>query len=185
VQESSARQFLPLIENVSTDQEDPNQVLQNRYLETKDGDLIAVQDYRPYVKSYPALSALADEIYKRSDGDYDFIYNVLQVTKYSTNYAPDGDTETVNSPLKTLNVSRGDCEDLTILVASIIKSSSHTQQWDMKLVYFDSKGPNNATGVNHVALYIDTGQIATFVESTSKANGLHVWDKVEGWYLDI
>ena len=185
IKESRAQLFLPLIEDLATNQKEPNELSQKRYLATKEGDIITVWDYSLYVRPYPELTRLADEIYKQSDSEYGFIYDVLQVINYSTDYAPDGDIEAVNTPLQTLNMSRGDCEDLTILVASIIKSSSYTQDWEMKLVYLNSKDPNNANGVNHVALFVDTGQMATFVESTSKANGLHVWDSIEGWYLDI
>jgi hypothetical protein len=185
MQESRAQQFLPFIEDIATEQQESHKILQKRYLETTEGEIIAVRDYAQYVKSYPELSRLADEIYEQSDSDSEFLYNVLQIVRYSTDYSPDDDIESINSPLQTLYLSKGDCEDLTILVASIIKSSSYTQEWNMKLVYFDSKDPINANVVNHLALFVETGQVVTFVESTSEADGLHVWDQVQGWYLDI
>jgi hypothetical protein len=40
--------------------------------------------------------------------------------------------------LETFAEAGGDCEDLTMLIASMLKASSHTADWTIKMVYFDA-----------------------------------------------
>jgi hypothetical protein len=156
-----------------------------QYLETKNGSILAVNDYSKYVHSNDKFSELADEMYRNAGSDYQFVYEVWYLVTHSTQYAPD-ETEEVRQPFATLFTGKGDCEDLTILMASILVSSSYTKDWDIKLVYFDAFNPDEPNSVNHVALFIQTDQFSTFVESTnSELNGLGVWQKVDGWYVGV
>ena len=153
------------------------------YLGTEGGKIISVRDYSKFVRPEP-FSKLSDEIYENAGNDYQFIYETWYIATHATSYAKE-DVEQVNFPLETLYLAKGDCEDLSILKASIMKASSNTKDWDIKIVYFDASNPERSGNVNHVALYVDTGKERIFVESTTDSNGLTVWDKVEGWYLDI
>lgn len=162
-----------------------NMVIQTRYLETRDGTVIAVRDYSQYVQPTSQVSRLADEIYENAGDDYEFIYEVWYIVAHSTKYAHE-DVENVSFPLETLFNSRGDCEDMTILMASIVGASSYTKDWDIKIAYFDASNPDDSNAVNHVALFIQTDQFRTFVESTNpELNGLSVWNRVDGWYIDV
>jgi hypothetical protein len=158
---------------------------QTRYLETSNGTIIAVRDYSQYVRPTAQLGQLADEIYENAGNDYQFIYEVWYMVTHTAEYAHE-DVESVSLPLETLFNSRGDCEDLTILMATMLGASSYTKDWNIKVVYFDAFNPEDSNTANHVALFIQTDQFSTFVESTnSELNGLSVWKTVDGWYTDI
>jgi hypothetical protein len=156
-----------------------------QYLETRDGNILAVNDYTGHVKPNSKFTQLADELYLNAGSDYSFLYEVWYLVTHSTEYAPDV-TENPSTPFLTLADGKGDCEDLTILIASILASSSSTQNWEIEMVYFDAKNAGDARAVNHVALYVSTNSFTTFVESTNPdLNGLEIWERVDGWYLDI
>ena len=158
----------------------PNNI---QYLETENNEIISVRDYTKFVQAQP-FSRLADEIYENAGSDHQFIYETWYIATNATSYAKE-DVEQVNSPLETLFLGKGDCEDLTILIASIMSASSYTKDWEIKIVYFDAFNPETSGTVNHVALYVDTGNESTFVESTTDSKGLTIWNKVDGWYVDV
>jgi len=161
----------------------PARPANTQYLGTESGKIISVRDYTKFVQP-TSFSKLADEIYENAGTDHQFIYEAWYVATHATSYAKE-DVEQVNFPLDTLFLAKGDCEDLTILIASILTASSYTKDWDIKMVYFDAFNPESSGTVNHVALYVDTGKESTFVESTTDSKGLNIWDKVDGWYLDV
>jgi len=163
--------------------ENPSRPANTKYLGTESGKIVSVRDYTKFVQPAP-FSKLADEIYKNAGTDHQFIYEAWYVATHATSYAKE-DVEQVNFPLDTLFLAKGDCEDLTILIASILTASSYTKDWEIKMVYFDAFNPETSGTVNHVALYVDTGKESTFVESTTDFNGLNIWDKVAGWYFDV
>ena len=152
------------------------------HLETDSGAAISVRDYTSFIQSEP-FRTLADQIYDNARNDNQFMYEVWYVVNHSTSYSKE-EIETINMPLETLFLGKGDCEDLTILAASIITASSHSKNWQTKLVYFDAHNSSHPDNVNHLATYVDTGKESIFLESTSDSNGLAIWDKVDGWYLD-
>ena len=152
-------------------------------LETENGKTITVRDYTKYVQA-GSFNRIADQIYGNTGSNYQFIYETWYVAAHATSYAKE-DVEQVSLPLETLYAAKGDCEDLTILIASMVKASSFTKDWDIKIVYFDASSPEHSGKVNHVALYVDTGKETMFVESTADSNGLTIWNKVEGWYIDV
>jgi hypothetical protein len=154
-----------------------------RYLETETREVISVKDYTEFVQPR-AFSRLADEIYENAGSDHEFIYETWYVVTHATSYARE-DVEQISFPLETLFLAKGDCEDLTILIASILTASSYTKDWEIKMVYFNAFNPGTSLTVNHVALYVDTGKESTFVESTTDSSGLNIWNKIEGWYLDV
>jgi hypothetical protein len=156
-----------------------------QYLETRDGSNMAVIDYSKYVEADSKISEFADAIYENAESDYDFIYEVWYIVTRSTMFSAD-ETEEASRPISTILNGKGDCEDLTILMASILVASSYTKDWDIKMVYFDAFNAGDSATANHVALFISTNNFTTFVESTNpQLNGLAVWEKVDGWYVDI
>ena len=158
----------------------PNNI---QYLETENNEVVSVRDYTKFVQTEP-FSSLADEIYENAGSDHQFIYETWYLATHATSYAKEN-VEKVSFPLETLFLGKGDCEDLTILIASIMAASSHTKDWEIKIVYFDAFDPETSGTVNHVALYVDTGNESTFVESTTDSKGLNIWNEVDGWYVDV
>ncbi|MGI0047542.1 MAG: hypothetical protein ACREBB_10220 [Nitrosotalea sp.] len=89
-------------------------------------------------------------------------------------------------PLEVLGRGGGDCKDLSILIASMIRSSEHTTNWKVQLVYLDSNNPTDPQTINHMIVEVDTGSQHYTIESTAKSNGLHYWDgtNISGWRYD-
>ena len=144
-------------------------------------------DYTKYV--HEGFTNVIDEIYLNSDNDTDFIYEVWYITSQLTVYSYDiGDHP--RYALETFSRGGGDCEDTSILIADMIRSSKYTRNWDIRLVYFDADNPAMPRTINHVAVYVESDSIATFVESTAKTReGANQWnnltESISGWTIDV
>jgi hypothetical protein len=154
------------------------------HLKKSDGTTIEVRDHTKFVDDW-SFKDIIDQVYANSKGDEDFLYELWYITSQMTTYTVDIG-EQPRWALETFTEAGGDCEDTAILIASMIRSSTHTKDWDVQMVFFDLDHPSKATGVNHVALYVKTKDFSTFVESTDKKDGLNFWQgKVDGWYFDV
>ncbi len=76
----------------------------------------------------------------------------------------------------------GDCEDTAILLASMIEAAP--VDWVVELVYMDIDNPLDPRDVNHVIVYIDTGQDQYLIETTGDED-MQPFDEVVGWYLRV
>jgi hypothetical protein len=92
-------------------------------------------------------------------------------------------TDRASLPFETLYRGKGDCEDLTILMASLLISAYHTKDWDIKIVYLDASNASDSTTVNHLALFVSTDKFRTLIETTN--DDLNVWIKIQGWYMKV
>lgn len=162
-----------------------NLPIEIQYLAADGGKVMAVVDYTKYVQANNKLTQLADAIYENAASDREFLQEVSYIISQSTRYEQDM-TEEASLTFETLFSGKGDCEDLIILMASIIGASSYTNDWEIQMVYFDASNSGKSETANHLALFIDTVEFSTFVESTNpELNGLTVWNKVNGWYLTV
>lgn len=153
-------------------------------LRKADGNTITVRDHTKFVDDW-SFRKVVDEVYANSNGDEDFVYELWYITSQMTSYSVDIG-EQPRWALETFTEAGGDCEDLAIVIASMIKSSAHTKDWQVQMVFFDLDHPRKAQDVNHVALYVKTDKFSTFIETTDKANGLTFWQgTVDGWYFDV
>lgn len=154
-----------------------------KYLESDDGPNFSVRDYTKFIDS-GFFEKVIEDLYDNAGSDKQFLYEVWFVTSQLTTYSPDiGDDP--RWALETFTEAGGDCEDLTILIASMLKASSHTNDWTIEIVYFDADSPDKAYDLNHVALFVKTDNFQTYVESTAKVDGLHSWESVNGWYFEV
>lgn len=154
------------------------------YLKKSDGSTITVRDHTKFVDNWSFRNVI-DQVYANSKNDTDFLYELWYITSEMTTYTADIG-EQPRWALETFTEAGGDCEDTAILIASMIKSSTHTKDWQVQMVFFDLDHPYKAQDVNHVALYVKTPTFSTFVESTDKTNGLAYWHgKIDGWYFDV
>jgi hypothetical protein len=154
-----------------------------KYLESDDGPNFSVRDYTKFIDS-GFFEKVIDDLYDNAGSDKQFLYEVWFVTSQLTTYSPDiGDDP--RWALETFTEAGGDCEDLTILIASMLKASSHTNDWTIEIVYFDADSPDNPYDLNHVALFVKTDNFQTYVESTAKVDGLHSWESVNGWHFEV
>lgn len=153
-------------------------------LRKNDGSTITVRDHTKFVDDW-SFRKVVDEVYANSKNDEDFVYELWYITSQMTTYSADIG-EQPRWALETFAEAGGDCEDLAILIASMIKSSSHTKDWQVQMVFFDLNNPRKAQDVNHVALYVKTPTFSSYIEPTAKNNGLDFWQgSIDGWYFDV
>jgi hypothetical protein len=76
----------------------------------------------------------------------------------------------------------GDCEDTAILAASILDAMP--TDWKVQLVYMDADNPQDPQTINHVLVYVDTGEYQTYIETTSNQQ-MTPYTQVEGFYVTV
>ncbi len=150
-----------------------------------DGRLENIGEFSNHVVKF--FTNVIDDIYENSSDDNDFIFEVWHIVSNLTIYSSDIG-EHPRYAIDTLTRGGGDCEDTVILMADMLKSSKHSKNWKIKMVYFDSENPTNPKHVNHVALAVDTGTSRSILETTAKnISDLNAWsiNSVVGWYSDV
>lgn len=124
-----------------------------------------------------------DQVWDNSDTDLKFVENVWVIVNHLTVYSSDIG-EYPRYAEETLGRGGGDCEDLAILIADLILSSKHTQNWKLEFYLIDSDNPEKPQSVNHVILFIDDGINRYFVEPTATDEfTLFHWNDytINGW----
>lgn len=144
---------------------------------TESGDVLSIRDFSVFVTPDP-FDQVMPNIYHSSTSAYDFIYRTWNIIGQLSNYASE-ETETPRYPYETLLAGGGDCEDLSILFASLIKAAA--VNWYVDLVYVDSENILDPQKHDHVLVYVDTGQEAFLVETTSDQVMLPYDRGVVGW----
>lgn len=150
-----------------------------------DGTILSVGDFRTYVKT--SFVNVIDQVYDNSINDEDFIYEVWYIVSKLTTYSIDIG-EYPQYALETLARGGGDCEDMVILIADMLRSSSHTKSWKIQMVIFDMNDHENTKTVNHVALKVDTGKEDFIIEATAQdKNTMGMWGgkTIKGWWIDV
>lgn len=128
-------------------------------------------------------SKVVDTLYDNAGSDDQFIYEVWYLVAQMTTYNKDITNNNL-LPLETLTRGEGDCKDKSILIADLLRSSSHTVNWDIHLVIMDANNPANPQTVNHMIVHVGTGNSQYNIESTAmpENNGLNYWkDTIIGW----
>lgn len=154
-------------------------------IQYSDGRISTVGEFSQYVVG--SFTNVIDDIYDNSVSDEDFIFEIWFITSQLTVYSTDIG-EDPRFAVETLIRGGGDCEDTTILIADMIRSSSHTKDWEINLLYFDSDNPENPQQVNHVSLEVDTNHSSFTLETTAKTvDGLNSWvgTSIMGWRTPI
>jgi len=154
-------------------------------LATNTGQIITVGDFRPFVQT--SFSDVIDEVYDNLENPDYFVYEIWYMVSKLTIYSLDIQ-EDPRFAIETLVRGGGDCEDTVILIADMLRSSSHTKDWEIKLIYFDSDNPTNPQQINHVALSIDEGDGRYIIETTAKTiEDFTMWNNIDiiGWSLDV
>ena len=148
---------------------------------TNTGEHYKVVDFRPLVEGR-TFSQVIPALYLSSGSEEQFLqeaWNIVsQLTVYSEEIA-----ETPRYPLETLLAGGGDCEDTSILLASLVKAAP--VNWKVYLLYMDGDHPTAPQTVNHVVVYVDTGWHQYTIETTSHQNMLPYSSGVDGWYEQL
>ncbi len=161
--------------------------LPEQYLELQlpNGTMETMRDYRQFVE--PDFKNVIDQVYNNAGSDDQFLFEVWYIVSRMTTYSEDI-TESNLWPLETFSRGVGDCKDTSILLASMIRSSEHTKNWKVKLVYLDLDNPTNPKNINHIIVEVNTDHNHYVIESTAKDyNGLTAWEGVNffGWRFDV
>ncbi|QQR93188.1 MAG: transglutaminase family protein [Candidatus Iainarchaeum archaeon] len=132
-------------------------------------------DYTFFINSGPFINVVKP-IKDAATDDYAIIEELFNIIKQGPVYVKEI-KETPRYPIETLTGGGGDCEDTSILMASLLKAVD--PNWEVKLYYIDGDNPKSPEKINHVIVYVDTGKVQTFIETTSKGemnpyvNGVH------------
>ncbi len=133
-----------------------------------------------------SFSKVIDNVYDNSRSNSDFVWEVWYIVSQLTVYDKDiHEYSEGRYALETLTRGGGDCEDLTILIADMLMSSRHTDDWEFKYVYMDSENPRDPQAINHAILFVDDGKYKYFIEATGPPDWDYFPDGVVGWYFDV
>jgi len=120
-------------------------------LSTDTGPVVMV-DFTKYV--YPeTFEDVATSLYERSDDEWEFAKEAFNIVAQLTVYSEDIG-EDPRWPLETFTEGGGDCEDLAILYATLLKAAPYP--YEVELVYMDADNPTDPEDVNHVMVFIET-----------------------------
>lgn len=148
---------------------------------TETGGRYTVVDFRPLVEG-ETFGRVIPGLYQAAGNDEQFIREAWNIVAQLTVYSDEID-ETPRYPLETLLAGGGDCEDTSILLASLLKAAP--VNWKISLLYMDSDNPGAPQAVNHVAVHVDTGWRQYTIETTNRQNMLPYPAGVTGWYKEV
>lgn len=139
-----------------------------------------IVDFRPYVRT-DGFSKVVPNFYRESADEMVFAREMFNMVSQLTVYSKDIG-EVARWPVETLTEAGGDCEDLAILFASLLKAAPYP--YKLSLVYMDSDNPTNPQRPNHVIVRVEAADWRVFVEVTS-AQGWDYYQRVVGWYYKL
>ncbi|MBI3175939.1 MAG: hypothetical protein HYZ25_19635 [Chloroflexi bacterium] len=122
------------------------------------------------------------DLYSEAGSDDAFIREVWNIVTQLATYSGDIG-ETPRYPLETFLAGGGDCEDTSILFASMIRAAPVS--WDVELIFMDIDNPTHPLDVNHVIVYINTGSREYRIETTEHKVMEPYTDGVNGWYFKV
>lgn len=135
-------------------------------------------DYRPYIVTDVFKDVVLDYSKKFPDGMQfakEMFNLVTQLATYSS-------TDTARWPVETMTEAGGDCKDLSILFASLLKASNFSFQ--LRLVYMDSDHPNAPVKPNHSIIELTYAGNIVSVDCTTKS-GWNYWSTFTAWDFNI
>jgi len=146
-------------------------------VENLDGDPLWLRDFSVFITPDTFLNVIP-QLYYKSSNPYDFLYRLWYMIGQLSNYASE-ELETPRYSLETLLAGGGDCEDLSILMVSMIKAAP--VNWFVDLVYVDADNINAPQKANHVVVYVNTGKETYIIETTSDQEMLPYYNGITGW----
>lgn len=139
-----------------------------------------IADFRPYVRT-DGFNKVVPNLYRESADEMVFAREMFNLVTQLTVYSEDIG-EVARWPVETLTEAGGDCEDLVILFASLLKAAPYP--YKLSLVYMDSDNPTNPQRPNHVIVRVEAADWRVFVEVTN-AQGWGYYQRVVGWYYEL
>jgi hypothetical protein len=129
-----------------------------------------------------SFSNVIPDLYYASSSEEEFIRTIWNIVGQMTLYSSEIG-ETPRFPLETLMAGGGDCEDTSILLASMLLAAP--VDWKVKLVILDSNNPTDPVAPNHVIVEVITDSNEYLIETTSKTEMTPYPYGVRGWFYDV
>ena len=147
---------------------------------TLGGRAETVVDMAPFVNPEPFVAAMTAfaELFPDDEQLIEEIW--YMVTQFNT-YLPEIG-ENPQTPLETLFLATGDCEDSSILIASLLKAVP--RDWQISFVYTDYNNPTNPSVINHILVSVDTGEATYFIEGTN-SQMMNPHGAVQGYFVPL
>jgi transglutaminase-like putative cysteine protease len=137
-------------------------------------------DFRPYVRA-EGFSEVIPDLYQECADEFVFAKEVFNLVTQLTVYSEDIG-EVPRCPIETLTEAGGDCEDLAILFASLLKAAPYP--YKLSLVYIDGDNPTDPQRPNHVIVWVEADDWKLFAECTND-QGWDYYERVVGWYYEL
>jgi cell division protein FtsB len=156
---------------------------QGRYtytIYTSDGRAIGARDYTVFLQPQ-VFKNVIPSLYADSRSDEEFIQRTWNIVRQLSDYTEEENAEIPRFPSETMFAGGGDCEDLSILFASMIQAAP--VNWQVELVYVDTNNLYDPQYTNHVIVYINTGNQQYLVETTEKNKMQPYENGVSGWLV--
>lgn len=144
------------------------------------GRSYTVADFRPYVRT-EGFNEVIPSFYQQCADEEVFAREAFNLVTQLTVYSDDIG-EVARWPVETLTEGGGDCEDLSILFASLLKAAPYP--YKLNLVYLDADNPTDPQRPNHVIVKVETDDWAVFAECTSE-QGWGYYERVNGWFFEL
>ena len=138
-------------------------------------------DFTKYV--YPAsFEDVIGGLYEKSEDEWEFAREAFNIVAQLTVYSEDIG-EDPRWPLETFTEGGGDCEDLAILYATLLKAAPYP--YEVELVYMDSDNPTDPQEINHVIVSVAGEGWRALSECTNDNGFSDYWESVTGFYFDL
>jgi hypothetical protein len=144
-------------------------------------DPTRMTDFTVFVDA-STFSNVIPNLYYRSGNADNFLREAWHIVAQLSNYTSEWG-EVPRYPSETLIAGGGDCEDTSILLASMIAAAP--VNWEINLVYLDSNNLNDPQIHNHVIVHVNTGERNYLIETTSKDHMEPYPSQIVGWYLPV
>lgn len=146
-----------------------------------DSTTFRMVDFRPYVRT-EGFSIVIPDLYQQCADEMVFAKEIFNLVTQLTVYSEDIG-EVPRWPVETLTEAGGDCEDLAILFASLLKASPYP--YKLSLVYMDAHNPADPVKPNHVIVWVEADDWKLFVDCTSDQGWNYYVEGVRGWYYEV
>lgn len=145
-----------------------------------EGTVYTMGDFVPYVRT-KFFESVISSFYQECADEWVFAQEVFNIVTQLTVYSEDIG-EVPRWPVETLTEAGGDCEDLAILFASLLKAAPYP--YTISLVYMDADNPTDPLNPNHVIVWVEADDWKSFVKCTSD-QGWGYYERVVGWYYEL
>lgn len=150
---------------------------------TDTGETYTVKDLTQYVTEDVFSNVISDLTDGRNA--YDFVQEVVNIKNQLIAYST-GLNNQYRWSVETLTEGTGNCGDMSILMASLLKAGESEEHYGLKVYfwYCDADNMINPQNVNHVIVGVEYSDgTSQLIESTS--NIFYEYNQIKGWKFEV